>query len=111
MWYNCGGEQELLGGGGGGTSSPAPRAVAEVEIAENGDSGDTRHGATLLLAPAALHANIMGPHDTKDPLFSLICLDPGSGREIPAIWHCAGKSRHFYPRNLVLRMANFVSRV
>ena len=30
------------------------------------------------------------PHDTKLPLFSLKCLDTGSGWKIPAIWYGAG---------------------
>ena len=40
--------------------------------------------------------------------FYLKCLDPGSGRKIPAIWHDAGANLGVYPRNLVLKMANFV---
>ena len=44
----------------------------------------------------------------KMSLFSLKCLDPGSGRKIPAIWHGAGANPGVYPRNLVLRMASFV---
>ena len=39
---------------------------------------------------ARVHANLRGPRDTKLPLVSLKCLDPGSGRKIPAIWHGAG---------------------
>ena len=38
------------------------------------------------------------------PLLSLDCLDPGSGRRIPAIWYSAGAYPvFFYPRNLVLK--------
>ena len=57
------------------------------------------------------HANLISP-DKKCPLFSLKCLDPGSGRKIPATWHCTGANPGvFIPETLlVLRMATFVSR-
>ena len=43
--------------------------------------------AQLPSAPRPRHAT---NYDTKWPLFSLECLDPGSGRKIPAIWHGTG---------------------
>ena len=39
------------------------------------------------------------------PLFSLKCLDPGSGRKIPAIRHAGGAYPLFFTRNLVLFLA------
>ena len=37
----------------------------------------------------ARHPNL-SPATQNNPLFSLKCLHPGSGRKIPAIWHGAG---------------------
>ena len=37
------------------------------------------------------------------PFLSLECLDPGSGRKFPAIWHGAGGYPLVYPKNLVLK--------
>ena len=50
-------------------------------------------------------------HDTKCPPFGLKCLDPGSGRKIPAIYMHGTDANPgvLYPRNLVLSVANFVS--
>ena len=42
------------------------------------------------------------------PTLNVKCLDPGSGREIPAIRHVAGPvSQGFYPRNLALKTGSF----
>ena len=42
--------------------------------------------------------------DTQNHAFlSLKCLDLGSGRKIPAIWHGTGDIPVFYPRTLVLK--------
>ena len=52
------------------------------------------------------HANLRTTTQ-DDPLFSLKLLDPDSGRNIPAC--CMAVLQLFYLRNLVQRMANFVS--
>ena len=40
---------------------------------------------------------------TKSPILSLKALNPGSGGEIPAIWHGTGACHgHIYPKILVL---------
>ena len=66
----------------------------------------------VLRSHKSSHTHANPAHDTKCPLLSLKCLDPGSGRKISAIWLGAGANLDvFIPETLlVLRMGNLVLR-
>ena len=67
-------------------------------------SPGTRGSAT------STRATVMFPLKIKlqaqSRLFKLECVYPGSGQQIPAMWHCAGAYRRFDPRNIVLKTDN-----
>ena len=62
--------------------------------------GGTCIGATLL----QLHPRSRYNCSSKSAILSLKALNPGSGGEIPAIWHGTGACHgHIYPKILVLK--------